>query len=362
MPSGRTSRRPAPPPRLPVEAVKARDRTLEQRVDDLASQAREHELRAVPELVRADHLGPGDQARERALSRAAAAADPDKSEAAPASAAAIRSSTGWTRTRSRYPLGMEKLRLGGMALANGVLVHGPTAWGAAVRTADGELRSASGVQASLRSRRAGALLARPVAARRGVRAAPGRPARAAGGAVRVRAAGGRRGRRGRILAAGAARRAPVSILTREAVVALASLAPAALALRGGELASYHGAEHVSIGTYETGQAGDEGARPLRRASRRPLLATTIAAKRSSRWHPRARGVARAVGAVGAIGAAVEVFGWMDRHPGHPVSRVLARPGHELQSRFSTAEPSAAQLEVAEAALAACLKAEAEAVA
>ena len=29
--------------------------------------------------------------------------------------------------------GMEKLRLGGMALSNGVLVHGPTSWGAAVR-------------------------------------------------------------------------------------------------------------------------------------------------------------------------------------------------------------------------------------
>jgi uncharacterized protein YqhQ len=33
------------------------------------------------------------------------------------------------------------------------------------------------------------------------------------------------------------------------------------------------------------------------------------------------------------------------------------PGHELQHRFSTAEPSAEQLEVAEAALAACLELE-----
>ncbi|MGZ4389093.1 MAG: hypothetical protein ACXVZL_06910, partial [Gaiellaceae bacterium] len=38
----------------------------------------------------------------------------------------------------------EKVRLGGMALANGVLVHGPTAWGCAVRTEDGVLRTASG--------------------------------------------------------------------------------------------------------------------------------------------------------------------------------------------------------------------------
>ena len=35
------------------------------------------------------------------------------------------------------------IRLGGMALQNGVLVHGPTAWGCAVRDADGVLHVAS---------------------------------------------------------------------------------------------------------------------------------------------------------------------------------------------------------------------------
>ena len=48
---------------------------------------------------------------------------------------------------------------------------------------------------------------------------------------------------------------------------------------------------------------------------------------------------------------------MVRNPEHPVARGLARPGHELQHRLATAEPSAAQLEVAEAALAACLELE-----
>ena len=38
----------------------------------------------------------------------------------------------------------EKIRLGGMALQNGVLVHGPTAWAIAVRTPEGELKVASG--------------------------------------------------------------------------------------------------------------------------------------------------------------------------------------------------------------------------
>src|SRR5919197_1817170 len=36
----------------------------------------------------------------------------------------------------------EKIRLGGMALANGVLVHGPTAWGCAVRLPNGALEVA----------------------------------------------------------------------------------------------------------------------------------------------------------------------------------------------------------------------------
>src|SRR6476619_2025094 len=34
----------------------------------------------------------------------------------------------------------EKIRLGGMALPNGVLVHGPTSWACAVRLPDGALR------------------------------------------------------------------------------------------------------------------------------------------------------------------------------------------------------------------------------
>jgi len=37
----------------------------------------------------------------------------------------------------------EKIRLGGMALTNGVLVHGPHAWACAVRGEDGGLKVAS---------------------------------------------------------------------------------------------------------------------------------------------------------------------------------------------------------------------------
>ncbi len=253
---------------------------------------------------------------------------------------------------------MEKLRLGGMALSNGVLVHGPTSWGAAVRTRDGSIRSAAGVK-----RRFAASVTTPFL--RG----PLRLAEAFAVLPDVRRAlpearfPFERPRVGVTMlvgatAAGMARRSSLSIPVREAIAALASIAPAALALRGGELASYHGAEHISIGTYETGVAATKEHDRCGGHLVGPLLLTSaVASALAARAPVRARPAARAAGAIGAVSAAVEVFAWMERNADHPLARALARPGHELQSRVSTAEPSAAQLDVAEAALAACLDAE-----
>ena len=72
---------------------------------------------------------------------------------------------------------------------------------------------------------------------------------------------------------------------------------------------------------------------------------------------RVRNKARAAAQLGALAATTEIFGWMTRNPGNPVAQALAKPGHELQHRLSTAEPTPEQLEVAEAALAACLELE-----
>ncbi|MEO5633892.1 DUF1385 domain-containing protein [Gaiella sp.] len=253
---------------------------------------------------------------------------------------------------------MEKLRLGGMALSNGVLVHGPTSWGAAVRARDGSIRSAAGtkrrfapnvttpfIRGPLRLVEALAVLPDVRRALPDARFPFERPRV---GATMIAGS----------VAAGVARRSRLSLPAREAIAALATIAPAALALRGGELASYHGAEHISIGTYETGEAatkehdrcGGHLVGPL-------LLSSAVASALAARAPSRARPAARVAGAVGAVGAAVEVFAWMGRHPDSPVSRALARPGHELQTRVSTAEPTAAQLAVAQAALAACLDAE-----
>ena len=253
---------------------------------------------------------------------------------------------------------MEKLRLGGMALSNGVLVQGPTSWGAAIRGDDGAIRTASGptrrfsTTISAPFLRGPLRLAESLAVLPDVRKAlpearfPFERPRVIVTVIVASAAGA------------AARRSKLGLPTREAIAALASIAPAVVALRGGELASYHGAEHVTIGSYETGgQAPKEHDRCGGHLVGPLMLASACASVLSSLAPARARPTARAIGAVGAVGAAVEVFGWMGRHPDHPVSRALARPGHELQVRVSTKEPSQEQLEVAGAALAACLDAE-----
>ena len=161
-------------------------------------------------------------------------------------------------------------------------------------------------------------------------------------------------------AAGIARRSRLSLPAREAIAALASLAPAALALRGGELASYHGAEHISIGTYETGEPATKEHDRCGGHLVGPLLLTTAAASAlAARAPARTRPAARAAGAVGAVGAAVEVFAWMGRHPDTRSRGPSRDPDTSCRPAFRRPSLRPAQLEVAEAALAACLGAEAD---
>ena len=70
-----------------------------------------------------------------------------------------------------------------------------------------------------------------------------------------------------------------------------------------------------------------------------------------------RNHARTAAQIGALGASTEIFGWMTRNPENAVAQALSKPGHELQHRLTTAEPTPEQLEVAEAALGACLELE-----
>jgi len=252
----------------------------------------------------------------------------------------------------------DKVRLGGMALANGVLVHGPKAWACAVRTADGELKvvarpkrfRAAGVQSPLlagvaRVAEVFTLLPQVKRALPEAQLPMERP--------RVLAS-----MLGSVVVLRGVRDSRLRPFARELATALLSLAPAALALRGGELAAYHGAEHVSIGSYEHGSARPKEHERCGSHLVGPMLLTTAAGNLLAERAPaQLRPAARLAGTVGAIAASVEIFGWMTRNADHPLSRALAKPGHELQHRLGTREPSPAQLEVAEAALRACLQLE-----
>ena len=90
----------------------------------------------------------------------------------------------------------------------------------------------------------------------------------------------------------------------------------------------------------------------------PLLVTSVlGAILAARVPERMRGQARLAVSLVSVAAATEIFGWMVRNPEHRLARALSRPGYELQHRLATAEPTPEQLEVAEAALAACLELE-----
>jgi uncharacterized protein YqhQ len=273
------------------------------------------------------------------------------------------------------PVPEDKLRLGGMALRNGLLVHGPTHWAAAVRTDAGELNVASGRKPDLGGRAserlpgirgvvklAEAMAVIPLVKRAlpearlpmqdlrtlgamGAAALGGQAIRTAG--VRpaaARPAGGRRPR-----TAG-----------REAAVALVSLAPALLALRSGDLAAYHGVEHKAIAGYEEGADAADADKEHDRCGSHlvaPLLTAAavgnVAMRRAGLRGPAAEA---AVG-LGSAAVAVEVFAWGERHPDSALTRMMRRPGFEIQRVIGTREPTPEQLEVGKAALAEILRVE-----
>jgi uncharacterized protein YqhQ len=248
-----------------------------------------------------------------------------------------------------------------MALENGVLVHGPRHWACAVRAEDGGLRLASGrkplraadlppaVQGPARLAEVFALL--PVVRRALPDARLPYERRSVLTGLLGSAAAVRRLRR-------SPRLAPA---VQEGAAALFSLAPAALAMRSTELAAYHGAEHISIGSYEHGE-------PRPREHERcgshlvgPIVVMSAVGGLAARAAPPAvRPLARLGAAAGSLAASVELFSWMVRNERHPLARALARPGLFLQEHVLTDEPTSEQLEVANAALAECLRLESRA--
>jgi uncharacterized protein YqhQ len=268
--------------------------------------------------------------------------------------------------------GAERIRLGGMALRNGLLIHGPTAWAIAARTDDGRIEAASGSKPSFTPGRLGqvpllrgplrlaeALAVIPLARSRLPAARLPFEDRGVLAAIAVSLA----------ISAAVRRRGPpepsaTGATARETVVALLGALPALAALRDRDLASYHGVEHKAIGGYEIGADPVEVPKEHRRCGSNliaPMLALSVAGqvlveRLLSEPGPVARGLAGFAG----VGAAVELFVYAERNPDSAVGRAVQGPGHEIQRRFSTREPTAEQLEVGRVALGEVLRAEATA--
>ena len=255
----------------------------------------------------------------------------------------------------------EKLRLGGMALGNGLLVHGPTHWAASVRTDTGEIKTASG-------RKPRVHFAENVPGARGVvrlgeafaviplvkRALPEAKLPFQDVSVLGVAAG--------TTVAGTLLRKRLRGAGGEAASAVISLAPAIFALRGGELAQYHGVEHKAIAAYEQGaeDAADADKEHERCGSHlvTPMLVSNVAGTvLLKRVVERPGPLAGTAVALASTAIAVEVFGWCERHSDSAMARAIRRPGFELQRAVGTREPDERQLEVGRAALDEILRAE-----
>ncbi|HEV7616305.1 MAG TPA: DUF1385 domain-containing protein [Solirubrobacterales bacterium] len=258
----------------------------------------------------------------------------------------------------------DRLRLGGMALRNGLLIHGPTHWAAAVRDHDGEVQVASdrkprfapglvakapGLRGPLKLAEAMAVL--PLVRRRLT------AARLPFEDWRVVAAAG-----ATIAATGLLRRRGPATPLREGLAQAIGAVPAMVALMDRDLAAYHGVEHKAIAAYEQG-VEDVAAVPkehdrcgsnlmvpmmLLSAGGTVLLERLVAEPGT---------VARAGVGLGGASIAVEMFAWSDRHHGEPLAEAFHAPGREIQRLWATKEPTAEQLEVGLAAMAEILRVE-----
>jgi len=258
----------------------------------------------------------------------------------------------------------ERMRLGGMALRNGLLIHGPTHWAAAVRGPDGVVEVASERKPELAPRLAArlpglrgplklaeALAVLPLVRRR----MPA--ARLPFEDARVLAAIG-----ATLVATGALRKRFGSSTLREGAVQAIGAVPALVALLDRDLAAYHGVEHKAIAAYEQGIDDPAGVPKEHDRCGSNLLAPMMLLSAGGtilleRVLERPGPLARAAVALAGASVAVEMFAWSDRHHGDPLAEAFHTPGREIQRLVATKEPTPAQLQVGVAALAEILRAE-----
>src|SRR3954468_10306134 len=275
----------------------------------------------------------------------------------------------------------DRLRLGGMALRNGLLIHGPAHWAAAVRDREGGIAVDSQLQsaAAVRGREGGI----EVASQRKPELAPALVAKLPGlrGPVKLAEAMlvlplARRRlpsarmpfEDSRVLTAAAATILLTSLLrkrtsataAREGIVQAIGAVPALVALADRDLAAYHGAEHKTIAAYERG-VDDVASVPKEhdRCGSNLLVPMMLLSAGGTvlleRLVESPSAAARAGVGLGGASLAVEIFAWSDRHHGDPLAEAFHTPGREIQRHLATKEPTPEQLEVGLAAMAEILR-------
>jgi uncharacterized protein YqhQ len=258
----------------------------------------------------------------------------------------------------------ERLRLGGMALRNGLLIHGPTHWAAAVRGPDGQVQVASERKPELAPKLAARLpgLRGPLKLAEALAVLPLVRRRLPAARLpfedpRVLAAIG-----ATLLATTSLRRLLPTSALREGFVQGLGIVPGVVALSDRDLAAYHGVEHKAIAAYEQGI--DDPAGVPKEHDRcgsnliAPMMALSVAGTvLLERLVEKPTTLARAAVGLGGASLAVEMFAWSDRNHGAPLAEAFHTPGREIQRRFATKEPTPEQLQVGVAALAEILRAE-----
>lgn len=257
-----------------------------------------------------------------------------------------------------------RLKIGGMALENGVLFQTAKHWAMAVRRPDGDIEVSSGekvLPAGMgRVKRipllrglvslADSALVLPEAYAHGgqLPALTSSPRMLASMMISVL---------GTIIVRNPKKRLPPVV--EEIAVSALTLIPTLVAMRKSRAIQYHAAEHKSINAYESAGVADEshaaGALPEHPRCGSNIIGPavvimTLGNTLARRYLGRRSQIARLGIGVISLSGAVELVQWAARHPQSSLSRLLVGPGEELQHLITTAEPTHEQLEVGLTAL------------
>jgi uncharacterized protein YqhQ len=257
-----------------------------------------------------------------------------------------------------------RLKIGGMALENGVLFHTYRNWAMAIRDENDEIKLSSG------RKNTGSPLARmrkyPLL--RGVASladtATILPRAIAGGGKLPLPTGSPQvvfsvvaSMAGTALLKNPKRRMPPFI--EEVLISALAVIPSLVALRKTPAIDYHAAEHKSINAYERSADLElDNVRDSRPEHPRcgsnligPALALmTIGNTAARRALGRRSNLARFGVGLLSLSGAVELVQWAARNPGNTISNVVTGPGMGMQQMLTTGEPSQEQMAVGLAAL------------